>query len=385
LKSLVGISIAATSLFAATAPAHAQKGGGGKASTAQSIMGNIKASGQFLIKGSETYNFDPTAIGGGIVEPVFFYSNLAINSTATGQTGFITVDGVTVGYKLTGSGSNPTGAQLSANAVSPGEDAAKVIAHATSNSIKDYEIFADGGDSIELKSSSYSRTTEWTGSELKKVTYTWAFEVAPIAGSPIVPFTGWVLTASDTDGGLAKVNINGILAGQSVLVKDGVTKYSFSLASTQLDELGAPVEVSRVENVTVTASVDTNADGIFDESYENSPSHVVVSGNDVDADLNPIGDFNYFANAGKFGSGPAFGALVDGDARTIPNEDGFAGNDNGGSDGSTLQHALLNVSQFNLPAGAVNINISGTIKGNEGSAAIGFSVNKEVNVIFRNP
>jgi hypothetical protein len=46
---------------------------------------------------------------------------------------------------------------------------------------------------------------------------------------------------------------------------------------------------------------------------------------------------------------------------------------------------VLNVSQFDLPAGTVTINISGTVKGNTGTTDIGFSVNKQVDVIFRNP
>jgi hypothetical protein len=377
------LTVLAASLIAATVPAYAQKGGG-KSSTAQSIMADIQASGQFLIRGAETYAFDANALGGGTAAPVSYYANTAINSTASGQTGFITVGGVSVGYKTTGSGGNPTGAQLAANAVSPGPDASSVVAQATSNAEKDYEVFADGGESSSLGSSSYSLTTEWTGSGLKKVTYTWAFTVAPLAGLTIAPLTGWSVVDSST-GGLAKVNINGIVAGQSVLVKDSVTKYSFSLASTQLDEFGVPVEVSRVQNVKVSASVDTNGDTVADVSFENFPDHTVVSGNDVDADLNPIGDFNYFANAGKFGSGAAFNALAEGDARTILNTDGFAGNNDGGGDGSSLQHAVLNVSQFDLPAGTVTINISGTVKGNTGTTDIGFSVNKQVDVIFRNP
>lgn len=349
-------------------------------------MADIQASGQFLIRGSETYAFDANALGGGTAAPVSYYANTAINSTASGQTGFITVGGVTVGYKTSGSGTTPTTTQITANAVSPGPDASKVIAQATSNAnaSKDYEVFADGGDSSALGSSTYNLTSEWTGSGLKKVTYTWSFQAAPLAGLTIAPLTGWSVVDSST-GGLAKVNINGIVAGQSVLVKDGVTKYSFGLASTQLDEFGAPVEVSRVENLKVTASVDTSGDGIADLSYDSFPDHTVVSGNDVDADLNPIGDFNYFANAGKFGSGSAFNALADGDARTILNTDGFAGNNDGGADGSSLQHAVLQTSQFDLPAGTVTINISGTVKGNTGTTDIGFSVNKLVDVIFRNP
>lgn len=131
------LTVLAASLIAATVPAYAQKGGG-KSSTAQSIMADIQASGQFLIRGAETYAFDAEAAGGGTATPISFYSNAAVNSTASGQTGFITVGGVSVGYKTTGSGGNPTGAQLAANAVSPGPDASSVVAQATSNAEKDY-------------------------------------------------------------------------------------------------------------------------------------------------------------------------------------------------------------------------------------------------------
>jgi hypothetical protein len=71
-------------------------------------MADIQASGQFLIRGAETYAFDANALGGGTAAPVSYYANTAINSTASGQTGFITVGGVTVGYKITGSGTTPT-------------------------------------------------------------------------------------------------------------------------------------------------------------------------------------------------------------------------------------------------------------------------------------
>ena len=52
--------------------------------------------------------------------------------------------------------------------------------------------------------------------------------MAPIVDLTILPLTGWFLEDADNQG-LAQVNINGIVASESVLVKDGVTKYSFSL------------------------------------------------------------------------------------------------------------------------------------------------------------
>jgi hypothetical protein len=159
------------------------------------------------------------------------------------------------------------------------------------------------------------------------------------------------------------------VAGESVLVKDGVTKYSFGLTNSD----GS----SRVSGV----NVDVFVDG---EPYAtNAPGHTVVSGNDMDLDGNPIGDFNYFTNAGT--NGTAFLSLLDGDTRTILNNDGFAGNDDGGSGGTSLQHAVLGGSQFNLPAGIVTVVISGTVKGNAGAADVGFSVAKEINIVIRNP
>ncbi|MCY2943173.1 MAG: hypothetical protein NT142_01360 [Planctomycetota bacterium] len=256
--------------------------------------------------------------------------------------------------------------------MSPGIDASKVAAQVASgnNQDGDWVVFADGGLSGDLGSSTYRRTTVWddgTGGH-KTVTYTWDFTVAPVTYGVILPLTGWYLAEVDNEG-LAKVNINGIVAGESVLVKDGVTKYSFGLTNSD----GS----SRVSGV----NVDVYVDGM--PYATNAPGHTVVSGNDEDLDGNPIGDFYYFTNAGT--NGTAISSLANGDARSILNTDGFAGNNDGGSGGTSLQHAVLDVSQFDLPAGTVTVVISGTVKGNLGAADIGFSVVKEINIITRNP
>lgn len=369
-------------------PVHAQKGG--KSSTAQGVMMDIHSAGQYVIRGSETCAFDPTVawlgddnidygddgVGDGTPTgtsaPVDFYTNTAMDASAPGGGGTISVGGVLVGWKTSGGGgSAPTSTQIIDNASSPGPDATKVADHikAGNGTTGDWVDFADGGDSSGLTSSTYERTTEWTGTGLKKVTYTWKFQVAPIVDLTILPLTGWFLEDADNQG-LAQVNINGIVASESVLVKDGVTKYSFSLLNTDA--------TSRLSNVNVAVSVN----GVPYAS--NAPGHVVVSGNDLDVDgITPIGNFGYFTNAGFNGTATAF--LKNGDARTILNTDGFSGNNDGGAGGTSLQHAVLDVSKFDLPAGNMLVAISGTVKGNAGATDISFSVTEAMSIIIRNP
>jgi hypothetical protein len=362
-------------------PLYAQKGG--KSATAQGLMMDIKSSGQYVIRGNDTYAFDPMVawlgddnINGfgtptGALAPVDFYTNTAVDASAPGGGGTITVGGVLVGWKTSGGGTAPTTAQVTANAFSPGISADAVAVHIKSGNGQtgDWVDFADGGPSSGLTSSTYQLTTQWEGTGYKTVTYNWNFQVAPIADLTIAPLTGWYLAAADNRG-LAKVNINGIVAGESVLVKDGVTKYSFSLRNAD--------GTSRLSNVNVAVSVD----GVAYAS--NAPAHVIVSGNDVDIDGGtPIGDFDYFTNAGT--NGTALSYLRNGDARSILNADGFAGNDNGGVGGTSLQHAVLFGSQFDLPAGNVLVAISGTVKGNPGAADIAFRVTENISIIRRNP
>ncbi len=162
-------------------------------------------------------------------------------------------------------------------------------------------------------------------------------------------------------------------------MKDGVTKYSFGLLNTD--------GTSRVSNVKVDVFLGSAlVDGLLVDGRlvaTNAPGHVIVSGNDVDIDGNPIGDFEYFTNAGT--NGTATASLQNGDARYILNNDGFAGNDDGGTGGTSLQHAVLQNSQFQLPAGVVVVTISGTVKGNAAAADIGFSVSKTIEVIIVDP
>lgn len=345
-------------------------------------MVDVHASGQFLIRGDETYEFDaelawlrddnsdgqgtPT----GLLAPVDYYNNIQVGASAPGGGGTVIVNGLEVGYKISGSGTSRSLAEIIANAVNPGVDATKVVTQACAgnSTTGDWVVFADGGFSNQLRSLSYTRNSVWSASSYKTVTYTWAFKVAPIADTPILPFTGWYLADSDT-GGLAGVNINGIIAGESVLVKSGVTKYSFSILNADF--------TSRVQNV----NVDVFVGGMLYAT--NKPGHTVVSAG-VDLVTGELtGDFNYFENAGR--NGTATASLIGGEARTILNNDGFAGNNDGGVGGSALQHARLDVSKFDLPAGVFTVVVTGTVKDNSGVTDIGFVVNKQVSVIYRAP
>ena len=90
-------------------------------------------------------------------------------------------------------------------------------------------------------------------------------------------------------------------------------------------------------------------------------------------------DFAYTTNAGSNG---AVSLLQNGDARTILNTDGFAGNNNGGADGSALAWAIMDPVTLTLAPGTYSITLTGTVKGNTAQAApIPFSVSQTVQVI----
>jgi len=184
-------------------------------------------------------------------------------------------------------------------------------------------------------------------------TFTWSYTVAPTVAS-VAPFTAWNLV--DTHGsGNAHVTIRADIYGESAMqqAKMSGPKYSFSM----VDALG-----SRVTNLVLTV--------------DGAPNYLASS-------IVTNADFNYTTNAGSNG---VTSLLKNGDARSILNNDVFAGNNNGGSDGSALAKAVMDAYDADFGPGFHTVTLTGTVKGNSidgesTGANISFSVTQTVNVI----
>jgi hypothetical protein len=159
------------------------------------------------------------------------------------------------------------------------------------------------------------------------------------------------LVSDSNPDGTAHIDIAADIAGESVLKSSNAklgTKYSFSL----IDGTG-----NRVQNLAVSVDGDTPVAATSTVSY-------------------PV-DFAYVTNAGSNG---ALSLLMDDDARSILNGDSFAGNNDGGADGSALALATMSPVGFDLGPGSHTIQLTGTVKGNSASADISFNV-QEVLII----
>jgi hypothetical protein len=67
------------------------------------------------------------------------------------------------------------------------------------------------------------------------------------------------------------------------------------------------------------------------------------------------------------------------------NSDSFAGNNDGGADGSALALASMDAVGVDLGPGDYSVMLTGTVKDNSAIANIGFSISQIVHVITRKP
>ena len=89
-------------------------------------------------------------------------------------------------------------------------------------------------------------------------------------------------------------------------------------------------------------------------------------------------DFQYVTNAGSNGFTEYLQA---GDARGILNNDVFAGNQDGGADGSALAMAVLDPISVELGAGDHTVTLTGLVKGVSASLDSTFSINRTVSIV----
>lgn len=170
------------------------------------------------------------------------------------------------------------------------------------------------------------------------------------------------------DGSNVTVPVGANIASESVVKNSNAkigTKYSFSL----LDSYG----LSRVIDLVVSVSDGTNTATYPTDSQLLSNSPGALAG-----DVGAV-EFAYTSNAGMNGT---TSLLRDGDARTILNTDSFAGNDNGGSDGTALAWAQMNPVSLTLGTGDYTIGLTGTVKENSITLTtpVSFSVAQKLHI-----
>jgi hypothetical protein len=338
--------LAASMCIAASAGAFA-----GNSQTAQGIMVNLAGSGDFALGDTMMYRFNPANASA-------YFSNAWDGNAPT--------------VNCTG-GSACSTATAPAAPAAPAPDAGYVDSSNGRSRAQGADqanecTFFVGGN---LNGKSYTQTASVTqsvpvlvGKQTKyqslNYTYTYTYNVTPTVAS-VPSLTAWDLYKSTGDT-IADISINADIAGESVVVSNQFPsgKYSFSLTDS--------VVGNRVQGLALTVSDTT---GWSDTQYPNS----TVFANYPNGSL----DFDYTTNAGINGTAQSF--LKNGDALTILNSDTFAGNNNGGADGSALAKAVVDTVNLSLPVGDYNVRLTGTVKGNSAVADLPFSVTQTVHII----
>ncbi|MDP3928781.1 MAG: hypothetical protein Q8R57_07145 [Bacteroidota bacterium] len=322
-----------------------KRGGGGSTSTSyngQSIMIDMNMSNKtFAISGTTTYGYDiPGSLG-------YF------ETTVSGPT-----------LTTSGSATNTAAENQPATPSAPATDETKTIAWV--NGLGSSTIpctFLNGGT---LTSTSYTKVVSLKGLNGNgNFNYTFTYTIQPKAGmASVSALTNWNVVGTSTTG--LSIPVNARIAGLSGMTWSGGFKYSFGLTTFNGTE-----DVSRIENLAVQL-----VDATGTTAISTFPANHTIITESATAPL----DFAYTANAGT--SGNITGMLTSGDARTILNNDNFAGNNNGGSDGKSLQIANMGTTQVAVAtSGNYKIRIVANVKGNSGAVDQQISVSEDIRVI----
>lgn len=369
-------------LSAAAAPAVVTSAGTSTSSqTAQGIMVNLNTSGDFAIADTNVYHFAITQTdlnnsstgedANGVAEPADAY----FTNTQTGDPA-VSCGGSSTNCALSNQPS-PT---------APAPDSSQVDGPPPNGTCHQQRCtFLDGGT---LAGSTYTQSmTNVAGlNGHGSWKFTWTYTIAPTCpsdaasagfctqdGSGVVtvsPFTAWYLYSSQGSS-TAPITINADIAGESVVVSSkwpcpssGQTgpptfcgKFSFSLSDSTTS--------NRVENLALTVT--------------DSSNNIVESATPGSTVNYPV-DFDYTTNAGSNGSTKYLTPGTN-DDMSILNNDEFAGNDNGGADGSAAALATMDATIVDLGPGDYSVTLTGTVKGNNGLANITFSVTNQVHII----
>lgn len=343
MRKLLGIASALTVGAAMLiAPSLSTKVSAGGASTGQGIMVNLNTGGQLALVQTQTYRLDETAAAA-------YFTNSLTGGPAV---------------SCNGSAANCAATNQPAAPAAPAADALQLNRHPDNKGLGGGVVFdnrctfLDGGT---LAGRQYTQAVTVNGLNGKgNWTFTWTYDVTPTQAT-VDPFTAWNLVGTTGDN-VASVDITAQIAGESALSSNKHDlKYSFSL----LDSYG----LNRVSDLVV------NVDGT---DYPTTSTVIQNAPGALAGGLGAV-DFNYTTNAGSNG---ATSLLSNGDARSILNGDSFAGNQNGGSDGSALAYASMTPVGVLLAPGDHAVTLSGTVKGNTASSASQpFSVTLHTNII----
>jgi hypothetical protein len=292
--------------------------------TGQSIMVNLLAEGTFAIVETNTYryNFNTAET---------FFTNAwdenppAVSSSTTSHdsTTNNVVDPPPVGLPCTPSISPPFAPPADANKLYDGHPGANdVVGDNGCDFLNGGLLTGDVYTQTATASGSCSYVSSVTQNPNGKYkvitttidttnTYTYTYNIganAPYDTDPVPALTAWDLVSSTGGGDTAHVDINGQIAGESVISKTGLPrKYSFSLGEDPLNPT-----ISRVQNLAIYV------DGVL---VANPASTVFHNASGITMPGNPGAvDFDYTGNAGSNGHTEL---LADGDARTILNTDSF--------------------------------------------------------------
>jgi hypothetical protein len=197
-------------------------------------------------------------------------------------------------------------------------------------------------------------------------TYTYTYNITPIAPGQFDPLTAWDFVGS-TGGDTALVDINGQIAGESVnSTKQWTHKYSFSLGE---DITG---RISRVQNLALYVN---------DLLVANPGSTVLHNAPGAQPGDPGAVDFAYTGNAGLNGHTELFYPTANTQARTILNTDDFLGNQDGGADGEALAWAIMDTVNLEMAAGDYTVHFTGIVKDNSGVGDLPINVTQTIHIV----
>jgi hypothetical protein len=317
--------------------------------TAQGIWVDLQGAADLSIQQTEIYEYQPA-------------------DAAPLVTNTLTSDPVVRTCKGPGCGAITLPTDPNAPTSAPPPDNTKVQAFVTAGGNSSFKCSLLDGSTVSGTTYTQSIDTAQIGSGKNAVayTYTWAYAITPTQNSYDAR-TAWALKSTEGDG-TAAVQIGGYVAGQSVLVKSNVYKYSFSL----LDDAG----FNRVTGLNVAV---LSAGNVLSSSQTLSN---VVSNTPGAIPYGP-GSVDFFYESHNGGTNGNASLLKTGmEARAILNGDDFSGNNDGGADGKALAKAVITPVPFNLGEGNYLVQLTGTVKGNNASAtSTSFQVQKSLNIV----
>lgn len=218
-------------------------------------------------------------------------------------------------------------------------------------------------------------------------TFTWTYQLAPLdSTTPVDAHSGYGYKVLG-EGGTLDVGLDGFVYGESAQsLAKGTRKYSFSMrasdGSTRVVNTAISVLKDGVPLVTFSQADGTLSTLLQENSQANNaylPVDFAVPQDPTAAGTGFLALRNYDLGLLTFGLG----------AREILNntgglsKDNFAGNDNGGADGSALARVkLMPTSPLAVSGGTYAVSYTGQVKElNADGSLQGFTVNREIKVV----